>query len=148
MKHLHNIRRIDDDPSRTHAWLLRIQRRNYFITRFFSDSTFGGEGKALTAAIEYRDALIIAASPAEHNYWHRTIIRRNNTSGIPGVGHYKKADGTEKWIAFWIDEHGIRKSRTFSVKVYGYQKAKQRAIAVRKHELERIFEIKKSSPLG
>lgn len=137
-----NIRRIDDDFRRTHAWLVQVQRRNNTIIKMFTDNIFGGKQKALSAALEYRDALIIAAPSAEHNLWHRTIVRRNNTSGTPGVGLYKRPNGAEKFVAYWIDENGIRKSRTFSVKIYGRRKAKQLAIAERQRQLERIFEIK------
>jgi hypothetical protein len=142
MKRHRNIRRIDDDTRRTHAWLVQVQRRSNVSIKMFSDNLFGGKQKAFAAALEYRDALIIAAPSAEHNRWHRTIVRRNNTSGIPGVGLYKRPNGSEKWVAYWIDENGIRKSRTFSVSIYGKRKAKQLAIAERQSQLERIFEIK------
>ena len=112
----------------------------------FSDGLFGGKQKSLSAALKYRDILIITPSPAEHNLWHRTIVRRNNTSGIPGVGLYERPNGTERWIAYWIDENGIRKSRTFSVTIYGKRKARQLAIAERHRQLKRIFEIKSSKP--
>lgn len=148
MKHYHNLRRIDDNSRRTHAWLVQVQRRGHIIIKMFSDSLYSGKQKALTAALAYRDALIAAASPAEHNLWHRTIVRRNNTSGIPGVGFYRKANGREKWVAYWIDENGVRKSRTFSVNMYGMRKAKQHAIAERQRQLERIFEIKSLNSLG
>lgn len=148
MKPLRNIRRIDNDTSRTHAWLVRVQRRSNTNIRMFSDGNFGGKQKALSAALEYRDALIISPSPAEHNLWHRTIVRRNNTSGIPGVGIYKRTNGTEKWVAYWIDENGIRKSRTFSVEIHGKRKAKQLAVAERQRQLRRIFEIKSANPQG
>lgn len=110
----------------------------------FSDGIFGGKQKALLAALEYRDVLIIAPSPAEHNLWHRTITRRNNTSGIPGVGFYKRNNGTEKWVAYWSNENGIRNSQTFSVNIHGKDQAKQLAIAERQRQLKRIFEIKNS----
>lgn len=114
----------------------------------FSDSSFGGKQQALSAALEYRDVLIIAPSPAEHNLWHRTIIRRNNTSGIPGVGLYKGTSGTEKWVAYWINENGIKASRSFSVNIYGKRQAKQLAIAERQRQLKRLFEIKNSNSLA
>ena len=145
MKPLRNIRRIDDDSRRTHAWLVQVQRRSHIIIKMFSDGIFGGKQEALSAALEYRDILIVAPSPAEHNLWHRTIVRRNNTSGIPGVGRYKRATGTEKWVAYWIDENGVRKSRTFSVNTYGERRAKQLAIAERQRQLKRLFEIKSSN---
>jgi len=144
MKPLRNIRRIDDDSRRTHAWLVQVQRKSRIIVKMFSDGIFGGKQKALLAALEYRDVLIIAPSPAEHNLWHRTIIRRNNKSGIPGVGFYKRTNSTEKWVAYWSNENGIRSSRTFSVNIYGKEQAKQLAIAERQHQLKRIFEIKNS----
>ncbi|WP_301101363.1 AP2/ERF family transcription factor [Propionivibrio sp.] len=142
MKHHRNIRRIDNDTRRTHAWLVQVQRRGNVIIKMFSDNILGGKQKALSAALEYRDELILAAPAAERNLWHRTIVRRNNTSGIPGVGLYKRTNGSERWRAEWIDENGIRKSRTFSVSIYGKRKAKQLAIAERQRQLERIFEIK------
>jgi AP2 domain len=145
MKPLRNIRRMDDDSRRTHAWLVQVQRKGHIIIKMFSDGLFGGKQKALSAALEYRDALSISPSPAEHNLWHRTIIRRNNTSGIPGVGLYKRPNGSERWVAYWTDEYGIKKSRTFTVKSYG-KKAKQLAVAERQRQLKRIFEIKSSNP--
>jgi len=147
MKHFRNIRRIDDDLSRTHAWFVQVQRRNHIKRKMFSDAIFGGKKEALSAALEYRDALLAAPTtptPAEHNLWHRTIVRRNNTSGIPGVGLFKRANGSERWIAFWTDENGRKRSRTFSVLTYGHRKAKQLAVAERKRQLERLFQIKSS----
>jgi len=147
MKPLRNIRRIDDDARGTHAWLVRVQRRSHINIKMFSDGIFCGAQEALAAALEYRDILIITPSPAEHNLWHRTIVRRNNASGIPGVGLYKRPNGTEKWVAHWIDENGIRKSRTFSVKIHGKRRAKQLAVAERKRQLIRLFEIKSRNTL-
>ena len=145
MQHLANIRRIDDDTRRTYAWLVRVQRKNNIAFKMFSDSIFGGKDKALSAAIQYRNALIVAASPAAHNLWHRTIVRRNNTSGIPGVGLYKRANGSERWVAYWEDENGIRRSRSFSVNIHGKRKAKELAVTERQQQLRRLFEIKSSS---
>lgn len=148
MKHFRNIRRIDDDSRRTHAWLVQVQRQSHIKIKMFSDAIFGGKKEALSAALEYRDALLTAPTPAEHNLWHRTIVRRNNTSGIPGVGLFKRANGSERWIAFWVDENGRKRSRTFSVLTYGNRKAKQLAVAERKRQLERLFQIKSSAPLA
>ena len=146
MQHLPNIRRIDDVTRSTHAWLVQVQRKNRIAIKMFSDGIFGGKGKALSAALRYRDTLIIAVSPAAHNLWHRTIVRRNNTSGIPGVGFYKRANGAERWVAYWEDENGIRRSRTFSVSIYGNRKAKKLAVAERQRQLQRLFGIKSSIP--
>ena len=141
MKKLRNIHRMDDDARRTHAWLVRVQRKGQVTIKMFSDGVYGGKQNALSAALEYRDFLTLAPSQAEHNLWHRTIVRRNNTSGIPGVGLYMRPNGSGRWIAYWIDENGMRKSRTFTVKIYG-KNAKQLAVAERQRQLKRIFEIK------
>lgn len=146
MEHLRNIRRMDDDSRSTHAWIVQVQRRSNIIIKMFSDSIFGGKQEALSAALEYRELLTMAPSLAEHNLWHRTIVRRNNTSGIPGVGLYRRPNGTERWVAFWIDENGIRKSRSFAVNIHGKQRAKQLAIAERQRQLKRLFEIKSANP--
>lgn len=148
MKDLHNIRRMDIESSRTHAWLVQVQRKKRIVAKMFSDNVFGGKQNALSAAVAYRDALIMAASPAKHNQWWRTIVRRNNTSGIPGVGLYKRPDGSEKWVAYWADEKGIRRSRTFLVKTYGETQAKQLAIEERQRQLKRIFDIKAADALA
>ena len=140
MPQTRNIRRIDNESRRTHAWLVQVQRRNHISIKMFSDGLCGGKKKALSAALAYRDALIVAASPAKHNLWHRTIVRRNNTSGIPGVGLYTRKNGTERWIATWIDEFGIRRSRSFAIANHGKREAKQLAIAERQRQLERRAE--------
>ena len=147
MKRLRNIRRIDDDSRGTHAWLVQVQRRSYIKIKMFSDGIFGGKKKALLAALEYRDALLTAPTPAEHNLWQRTIVRRNNTSGIPGIVLAKRASGAERWVAFWIDENGRKRSRTFSVSIHGIRKAKQLAVAERQRQLDRLFQLKSSAPL-
>ena len=140
MKRFKNIIRQDNDSRSTHAWLVQVQRKNRIMIKMFSDNLFGGKNRALTAACQYRDALIVAASPAAHNHWRRTILRRNNTSGIPGVSLCKRPSGTERWVAYWGDENGIRRSRSFAVSIHG-DKAKEFAIAERLQQLQRIFEI-------
>lgn len=142
MKHLRNIRRMDDDARRTHAWIVQVQRKNNITIKMFSDSLFGGKQKALVAAVEYRDFLTMAPSPAEHNLWHRTIVRRNNTSGVPGVGLFSRKNGNDRWVAYWIDENGIKKSRSFSVGIYGQRQAKQLAIVERQRQLKRLYKLK------
>lgn len=39
---MHLISRIDDDRTHTHAWLVRVQRRNRMHHRCFSDRVHGG----------------------------------------------------------------------------------------------------------
>ena len=46
--------------------------------------------QGLKAAVEYRDALLRRYPPYAHAIWVRTRLRRDNTSGIPGVGRYEE----------------------------------------------------------
>jgi hypothetical protein len=76
----------------------------------------GGKRKALKAAIAYRDALLNQHSTLEHQLWVRTRLRKNNTSGIPGVCRYERASvaskSTELRFACWLA--GVLGERTRS----------------------------------
>ena len=103
----------------------------------FSDGVYGGKRKALNAAIEFREKALAAVSNYEYHLHRRSILRRNNTSGIPGVGRYENISNPDKktsaifWVAFWNDEFGVRRQHKFSVLRYGEKEAKKLAIAAR-----------------
>lgn len=102
-----------------------IARHNDIVVRTFSDSIYGGKRKALKAAVEYREELLRRYSPYAHAIWVRTRPRRNNTSGIPGVGRYEERANPhtgytrELWLASWVNEHGASRKRKFTVSRYG-----------------------------
>jgi hypothetical protein len=52
--------------------------------------------------------------------------REDNTSGNTGVSFKGKS-----WAANWVDDRGNRKSKTFAISKYGYEEAKNMAIAYR-----------------
>ncbi len=148
MKKIKNITRIDNDINRTHAWLVQVQR-NYFNTiKMFSDGVYGGKRKALAAAKEFH-AQVLAAVPG-YDYLHhiRSVVRRNTTSGIPGVGRYDPIVNPNTghrvvfWLAFWTDENGVPHKRKFVVSKYGERKAKQLAVAERKKRLQEVCAAK------
>lgn len=147
-----NISRIDDDKKRHHAWIVTVQRRGEAVVRSFSDGIYGGKEEALTAAIAHRDLLLSQHSQFEHQVWVRTRLRRNNTSGIPGVGRYETLANAKTgrraafWLASWIDEHGIGRKRKFLISHYGERRAKQLAIAERKRQLLRVCALKDTHP--
>ena len=62
-------------------------------------------------------------------------IQRNNTSGIIGV---KFLSGINSWQANIVDLNGKRKSKSFSINKYGYEKAKELAIEYR-NKYEKIY---------
>jgi hypothetical protein len=86
----------------------------------------------------------------EHQLWIRTRLRKNNTSGIPGVCRYERASVASKsterrfayWLAFWVNEHGQSRQRKFAVSVHGERQAKALAIAERARQLKRVCNIK------
>ncbi|MBI4936722.1 MAG: hypothetical protein HY846_00620 [Nitrosomonadales bacterium] len=148
MKHLKNIRRIDNETNRTHAWLVHVQRGNRIVIKMFSDSVCGGKRKALQAAITFHAQLLAEVPDYDYQIWLRTRLRRNNTSGIPGVARYDKIANRNTgrrevfWLASWVNEHGASCKRKFSVLCHGESKAKQLAIAERERQLKRVCAIK------
>lgn len=152
MKRLRNICRIDHEASHTHAWRVTLQRCNDMILKTFSDAVYGGKRKALNAALEYRDALLLQNSPFQHQVWVRTRLRKNNTSGIPGVARYDKLANPRTgrrdvfWLAHWVTEHGASGKRKFSVLIYGERQAKRLAVAERERQLNRVCAIKAARP--
>ncbi|OQX07601.1 MAG: hypothetical protein BWK76_24645 [Desulfobulbaceae bacterium A2] len=151
MKELKNIIRIDNETKRTHAWRVTFQRRGEIFLRTFSDGQYGGKKKALQAAISFRDSLRSCNSFFEHQLWVRTRLRKNNSSGIPGVGRYEVLANPDTqrynifWLASWVDEHGSSRKRKFYVSRYGERQAKRLAIAEREYQLQRVCAIKAQS---
>ena len=147
-----NIIRVDHEASRTHAWRVTLQRHNDIAVRTFSDAIYGGKRKALKAAEAYRDELLRRYSPYAHAIWIRTRLRRNNTSGIPGVGRYEQVDNRKTgsirifWLASWVNEQGDSRKRKFAVSYYGERHAKRLAIAERERQLTLVCAIKSGSP--
>ena len=143
-----NIIRIDHEASRTHAWRVTLQRYNDVVVKYFSDSIYGGRRKALKAAVEYREELLRRYSPYAHAIWVRTRLRRNNTSGIPGIGRYEQLDNPKTgyvrvfWLASWINEQGASRKRKFSVSLYGERHAKRLAVAERERQLNLVCATK------
>ena len=143
-----NIIRVDHEASHTHAWRVTLQRHNDISVKTFSDLIHGGKRKALKAAVEYRDELLRRYSPYAHSIWVRTRLRRNNTSGIPGVGRYEERANPktgytrEFWLASWVNEQGASRKRKFAVSRYGERQAKRLAVAERERQLSRVCATK------
>lgn len=146
-----NIRRLDSAEKRTHGWLVQVQRRNEVAIRWFTDNVYGGKRKALSAARAWRDSVLSRYSDFDHRVWRRSRKRKNNTSGIPGVGRYvvigNRNTGRRDafWLASWIDEQGRSRKRKFAVSCHGENQAKRLAIAERERQLLRVCGIQKSA---
>ena len=137
-----NITRVDNDTNRTHRWLVTVQRRGEILVRSFADGIYGGKKQALAAAVAYRNLLLAHYSQLEHRVWVRSRLRKNNTSGIPGVGRYEVLVNPRNgrrdafWQAAWVNEQGLSRKRKFAVSRYGERLAKRLAIAEREQSEE------------
>lgn len=148
-KALLNIVRVDNERTRTHAWRVQIQRQNKMIYKYFSDGAFGGKKRALLAAKKYLSALLSDRANVDWKMWQRMQMRPTNTSGVTGIGRYStkkvQADGQVKihysWQAFWKDADGRRRARSFSVNVYGEDRARELAKRARREGLREVKRV-------
>lgn len=153
MKPPRNIIRIDHERSRTYGWRVTLQRKGKIIVKTFSDGVYGGKRKALNVAVDYRSVLLRRHSTFDHQLWIRTRLRRNNTSGIPGVGRYDVLANPNTgrrstfWLASWVNDHGASRKRKFYVSHYGERQAKRRAVIERENQLILVCTIKSTSLL-
>jgi hypothetical protein len=144
MKHIY---RVDDAKSRTHSWLVTVQRRGWIYHRHFTDSLYSGKRKALHAAKEHRDKLIATLKPFTRLEFCQ-IKKKNNRSGISGVTRIDTWEDTRGrryprryWLAQWPIGNGSAKMLKFSIKLYGEQGARQRAIRARREALKSLSPI-------
>lgn len=148
-RNLHHIHRIDHAPKRTHAWLVQVQCRRKITIRSFADGRYGGRRAALQAAIRFRDAALNGAHDKSYQLWRRSRKRRNNTSGIVGVGRYISRERRRQgiiervsWQAFWDGPDSRRHSRKFSVNLYGERRARALARRAREDAMRAILKQK------
>ena len=134
-----NITRHDPlDSGGGGGWQVRMRRKGKSFDRFFADAAYGGKRGALQAAKEYREAI-----DEQHEHYTTVELSKNasirNTSGIVGVRRVEQIDERGDyqytyyyWVAQWIDGHGKRKTRSFSVSRYGEKRAYKMAMDARK----------------
>lgn len=129
------IYRTDSDRNGTHGWIVFAQRRRQVFTKHFADGVHGGKSEAYRAASKYRGRLIkehVGLTRAEY----ASILRRNNTSGVPGVCKYLSGH----WVSFWPTVPGKTRRMKFSVTKYVENKAFDLAVAARLRAMEGLQE--------
>lgn len=112
------------------GWRLSIRRRGEMISRFFTAANYGGMDQAFQAAITLREDINSEFRPLTKRERH-AVLSSANTSGVPGVT--RLADG--HWKAFIRYADGRHKTKYFSVRRYGEEEAKRRAICAREELL-------------
>jgi hypothetical protein len=146
----HHIVRHDVETDGINDWRVRVIRNKIVKSKRFSDEKYGGRDEALQAAIRYRNEFLEKTDHFVHQMWVRTIVQRNNTTGIPGVARKERVNRRYPntryvfWFAKWTDEFGVRRQRAFSVSLYGELAAKQLAIAERDLQIKRVCATKAS----
>lgn len=142
---MYGISRIDDPTHRTHAWRVSLRRHGKALVRNFPDKKHGGKRKALKLAQEHRDKLLKKHRPMTRVEFANTL-RRNNTSGVPGVclvtTKYRLANGAERqilyWEAIWPTSPGEHVTKRFSVATYGNEGAFNMACKARRKGLRNV----------
>ncbi|ABM31106.1 AP2 domain-containing protein [Paracidovorax avenae] len=110
-------------------WSVSITRGGEHFDKEFRVATYDDPEKAKAAAIAYRDELLKRV-PATSRRDFATIVRSNNTSGVPGVVR-REENGFARWCAMVSLPNGKTRRRTFAVTKYGEDQARERAIKAR-----------------
>jgi hypothetical protein len=142
---MYGITRIDNEKYRTHAWRVSLSRHKKMHVKNFSDKKCGDSDAALQQAIQHRDMLVKKYPPISRKEICK-VKRSNNKTGITGVYKYAKpytlSDGEIRenwyWEANWPDTEGESVCKSFSIKKYGDEIAKQKAIRARNKGVKNI----------
>ncbi|MCO5978807.1 hypothetical protein [Ideonella oryzae] len=119
------------------GWSVEITRRGTVYQRYFAAGPTGDRAAALARAQAWRDELV-RKLPAQTKAEASQRMRRNNTTGCPGVYRMeqkrKRVEGVQTYV-FWSarSPEGIQppKTKSFSVQTYGEQGAYERAVEAR-----------------
>lgn len=118
------------------AWRVVIDRCGRTIYRGFSFKRYGGVHAALLAAQAYRGKALQMYPPLTKR--QRCIqLRIDNSSGIAGIRRVQRSESQIFWEARTVAQ-GRFFSKSFNVKLYGEEGAKQKAIEARQQQLAQI----------
>lgn len=110
-------------------WVVAVTRRGERFNKEFASADYGGADEARVAALAFRDDLLKTVPPMSLREFG-SIVRSNNTSGMPGV-YRREYKGFLYWCALVNLPNGKSRKRTFAIKKYGEERAKQLAIQAR-----------------
>lgn len=132
IRHSQGIYRVDSPKNGTYAWIVVLTRNRESFRKHFTDGVHGGREQALAAAIGYRDEIVARFAPLKRSEYV-SVLRKNNTSGHPGVRLNRDAEGNPLyWAASWVPYAGAKaKVVKFSVAKYGFERAKELAVRAR-----------------
>lgn len=131
----YGITRIPRDAKKSPVYAVSISRQSIQVSRYFAVSRYGGEEAAFKAAQEWRDRVLALLPPMTFRQLCARV-RRNNTSGIPGI--YRVVEPSYVCWKAMVEVAGKRQIRAFSVKKYGEEEARQMAIEARRQMLQSV----------
>jgi hypothetical protein len=113
------------------CWAVAFRRRGKAYYKAFYDFRRGGSGKALAAAIKWRDAQLAKTQTLSQREFHQ-LVRSNNHSGVVGVQLIKpKNQPLGSWRARVKLPSGKEIMRAFAVSKYGDEGAFKLAVEAR-----------------
>lgn len=130
----YGINRVQEG-TKSPAYYVAIKRHGLQLSKHFATSLHGGEEGAFRAAQEWRDRILALLPPMTYRQL-RTLVRRNNTSGVPGVWRTEKHS-----CAYWVatsELGGKKQTRHFNVNEHGEEGARQMAIKARQQMLQAV----------
>ncbi|MDQ3753759.1 MAG: hypothetical protein M3371_03400 [Acidobacteriota bacterium] len=133
-KAMRHISRIDQDKKNQHGWWVRIHRDGRMLQKFFSDYAHGGsEGRALSEAKKYRDALLVLYPKPEHGNMFNKANSRNkgNPPGVHKTRSLKRGRAYDVWQAGYILPDGRRVNRKFHFSEDGRSEEEAKALAIK-----------------
>jgi|CXWL01.1.fsa_nt_gi hypothetical protein len=145
-----HVSRIDQPEKNNHGWYVRVRREGATTSKFFRDSKYGTQAKALRGAIAFRDELLkhLSLPPSKRKV---ALHTGRNTSGIVGVARrtMRRRDGRSGgsyWVATWSPGNGKTARKLFSIAELGERGALLAACACRRDREREIYgeEIKEN----
>jgi hypothetical protein len=146
--HINRIEAINStNASLTIGWQVRFQRKSGYLSKFFSDSGFGGKEAALDAARAYRNDVL----KARHEDLGQVLTQRmfilphlpkNNTSGILGVNRSSRRERSgnvfSDWQSTYLDGNGKVRNHSYSTHRFGEIGALLAAIRFRRNGIASV----------
>ncbi|MDM0034541.1 AP2 domain-containing protein [Variovorax sp. J22P271] len=127
------------------GWKVELKRNGTTLFKRFIFKMHQGEAPALARAQAWRDQMVRQHPPVPRRQ-RADILRRNNTTGIPGVSCRTDAEGEPRyWIVQTYIGPGTMLRKCFSVGRYGPE-ARQRAIAEREEHLRLMAGLARVHP--
>ena len=115
----------------TRGWYVQVRWEGKTYTRFFSDSKYGNDAKALKAAAGWRDQIegsIGKPRTKDHAFSERRL----------GKGVYlRQKDGGPVYEVAWSEGGGRIRKTSVSIRKWGKSKAKKMAEEIRRAAVER-----------